>query len=83
MVPVKKLALLGFGNAGQAFAKMLLQKHEDIKQLYGYDVIVIQDNQQLNISKLLSTGKKMQSRLIKVRLHGSLKLFVTGQKSKV
>lgn len=40
MVPVKKLALLGFGNAGQAFAKMLLQKHEDIKQLYGYDVIV-------------------------------------------
>ena len=40
MIPTKKLALLGFGNAGQAFAKMLLQKHEDIKKLYGYDVIV-------------------------------------------
>lgn len=40
MVPTKKLALLGFGNAGQAFAKMLLQKHEDIKTLYGYDVVV-------------------------------------------
>ena len=36
----KKLALLGFGNAGQAFAKMLLKKHEEIKSLYGYDVIV-------------------------------------------
>ena len=40
MIPVKKLALLGFGNAGQAFAKMLLEKHEDIKNLYGYDVVV-------------------------------------------
>lgn len=40
MTAVKKLALLGFGNAGQAFAKMLLQKHEDIKTLYGYDVVV-------------------------------------------
>lgn len=40
MVATKKLALLGFGNAGQAFAKMLLQKHEDIKRLYGYDVVV-------------------------------------------
>lgn len=40
MAPTKKLALLGFGNAGQAFARMLLQKHEDIKQLYGYDVVV-------------------------------------------
>ena len=36
----KKLALLGFGNAGQAFAKMLLQKKEAIKAQYGYDVIV-------------------------------------------
>ena len=40
MIPVKKLALLGFGNAGQAFAKMLLEKHEDIKNLYGYNVVV-------------------------------------------
>ncbi|MBR6529307.1 MAG: homoserine dehydrogenase [Firmicutes bacterium] len=40
MIPTKKLALLGFGNAGQAFAKMLLQKHDDIKTLYGYDVVV-------------------------------------------
>ena len=36
----KKLALLGFGNAGQAFAKMLLAKHDKIKEIYGYDVVV-------------------------------------------
>ena len=27
----KKLALLGFGNAGKAFAKLLMEKHEQIK----------------------------------------------------
>ena len=40
MVLTKKIALLGFGNAGQAFAKMLLQKKEAIKSLYGYEVVV-------------------------------------------
>lgn len=40
MAEQKKLALLGFGNAGQAFAKMLMQKHDKIKEKYGYDVIV-------------------------------------------
>ena len=30
-----KLALLGFGNAGQAFAKMLCQKQAEIKKAYG------------------------------------------------
>lgn len=40
MAKQKKLALLGFGNAGQAFAKMLMQKHDKIKEKYGYDVIV-------------------------------------------
>jgi len=40
MVKQKKLALLGFGNAGQAFAEMLLKKHDKIKEKYGYDVIV-------------------------------------------
>lgn len=36
----KKLALLGFGNAGQAFARMLLQKHEEIKENYDVNVVV-------------------------------------------
>lgn len=35
-----KLALLGFGNAGQAFAKLLLDKHEKIQEKYGCNVIV-------------------------------------------
>ncbi len=36
----KKLALLGFGNAGKAFAKLLMEKHEQIKEKYGYNVVV-------------------------------------------
>lgn len=35
-----KLALLGFGNAGQAFAKMLCVKQDEIKHTYGRGVIV-------------------------------------------
>ena len=37
---VFKLALLGFGNAGQAFAKMLMAKHDEIEAMYGADVRV-------------------------------------------
>lgn len=39
-VQTKKLALLGFGNAGKAFAKLLMEKHEQIKEKYGYNVVV-------------------------------------------
>ncbi|MGN0702000.1 MAG: hypothetical protein ACI4KL_02345 [Lentihominibacter sp.] len=35
-----KLALMGFGNVGQAFGEMLLDKHEEIEEKYGRDVIV-------------------------------------------
>lgn len=35
-----KLALLGFGNAGQAFCRLLLEKSEEIKKIYGTEVIV-------------------------------------------
>lgn len=35
-----KLALLGFGNAGQAFGRMLLDKREEIIKTYGTDVKV-------------------------------------------
>lgn len=35
-----KLALLGFGNAGRAFASLLLDKHEEIIRMYGYDIVV-------------------------------------------
>ncbi|MDD6815388.1 MAG: hypothetical protein PUE84_02940 [Firmicutes bacterium] len=37
---VWKLALLGFGNAGQAFAKMLLEHEEEIASNYGAKVVV-------------------------------------------
>lgn len=36
----KKLALLGFGNAGQAFAGLLSDKTEEIQDRYGYNVKV-------------------------------------------
>ena len=36
-----KLALLGFGNAGRAFGKLLLEKHDEIKTKYDTDVKVV------------------------------------------
>lgn len=35
-----KLAVLGFGNAGQAFARMLAEKQDDIRKTYGRGVCV-------------------------------------------
>ena len=32
---IVKLALLGFGNAGRAFAKLLLKKEKEIREIYG------------------------------------------------
>lgn len=36
-----RLALIGFGNAGQAFAKMLLEKEKEIRRRYDTRVIVV------------------------------------------
>ncbi|MDD3169860.1 MAG: hypothetical protein PHC91_10430 [Eubacteriales bacterium] len=36
-----KVAMLGFGNAGRAFAELLLNKKEEIKQAYSCDVKVV------------------------------------------
>lgn len=36
-----RLAMLGFGNAGQAFARLLLAKREEILARYGFDVQVV------------------------------------------
>lgn len=36
----KKLALLGFGNAGKAFTRLLLEKLDIIREEYASDVIV-------------------------------------------
>lgn len=35
-----KLALMGFGNVGRAFAEMLIDKHRELEDRYGRDVIV-------------------------------------------
>lgn len=35
-----RLALLGFGNAGKAFAKILNDKHEEIKKTMGCNIVV-------------------------------------------
>lgn len=37
----KKIALLGFGNAGKAFGRLLVQKREEIAKEYNVDVSVI------------------------------------------
>ncbi len=36
-----KLAILGFGNAGQAFAQLILAKKEQIQREYGMDLCVV------------------------------------------
>ena len=36
----KKLVLLGFGNAGKAFTRLLLEKLDIIREEYASDVIV-------------------------------------------
>ncbi|MBQ1959846.1 MAG: homoserine dehydrogenase [Firmicutes bacterium] len=36
-----KLALLGFGNAGRAFGRLLMNKHDEIKKEYDTDVKVV------------------------------------------
>lgn len=36
-----KLALIGFGNAGQAFAEMLLEKEKEIRERYQTRIIVV------------------------------------------
>lgn len=35
-----KAAILGFGNVGQAFAELLLKKHDEIKEMFNHDVQV-------------------------------------------
>lgn len=64
MHKTKRLALLGFGNAGQAFAHMLMEKQEEIKEKYGYEVIVtaiatntkgnLVDGKGIDLAKVLS-----------------------------
>lgn len=36
-----KLAILGFGNAGQAFAKLLLSKNQEIKNQYNCEIKIV------------------------------------------
>lgn len=36
-----KLALIGFGNAGQAFARILLEKENEIRKKYGTRIVVV------------------------------------------
>ncbi len=62
-----KLALLGFGNAAQAFAEMLMEKEEEIRQVYGRGVRVtaitapskgtILDSQGIDLKKVLADAR--------------------------
>ncbi|WP_322798771.1 homoserine dehydrogenase [Thermoflexus sp.] len=38
--PVQRVALIGFGAVGRAFARLLLRKHEEIRQRYALDIRV-------------------------------------------
>lgn len=41
MTKTLKIAMLGFGNAGKAFAKLLMDKHGEIIEKYKYDIQVV------------------------------------------
>ncbi|MBP1924352.1 homoserine dehydrogenase [Sedimentibacter acidaminivorans] len=41
MTKILKIAMLGFGNAGQAFAKILLNKHDEIINKYDCNIQVV------------------------------------------
>lgn len=41
MITKLKIAMLGFGDAGQAFARLLLEKHNEIREKYKYDIQVV------------------------------------------
>ncbi|MGO1371841.1 MAG: hypothetical protein ACTHVE_08300 [Senegalia sp. (in: firmicutes)] len=41
MIREFKIAMLGFGSAGRAFAKLLIDKNEEISNKYGYQVKVV------------------------------------------
>ena len=63
-----KLALMGFGNVGQAFGEMLLDKHEEIQNKYGRDVAItviatatkgnIYNEEGINLSRVLEDVKE-------------------------
>jgi homoserine dehydrogenase len=35
-----KLSMIGFGNAGRAFSRILINKHEEIKDKYGVNILI-------------------------------------------
>ncbi len=39
-MPIYRVALLGFGNVGRALARLLLRKHDELRDRYGLEVLV-------------------------------------------
>jgi len=68
-----KIALLGFGNAGQAFAKMLLAKEEKIEKVYDTKILVtaIATGSKGNLVK--ATGVDLVRALDDVEKYGKFK----------
>lgn len=73
-----KLALLGFGNAGQAFAALLLDKHTEIIELYGVDVLVSAIATVSKGSLIDSSGIDLAKALMDVELTGKFSVETPG-----
>jgi len=65
-----KLLLLGFGNAGQAFAKLLIDKKEQIANQFGYEVEVVAIITRSRGSLVDSNGIELEKACHDIRLTG-------------
>ena len=64
MTKILKVAMLGFGNAGQAFVKMLMDKHDEIENKYKCNVQVVAISTNSRGSLLNERGINLQQALV-------------------
>lgn len=64
-----KIAVLGFGNVGQAFAKLLIKKHPDILNKFGCDVKVTAISTKSKGCLVNNDGINLERALEDIRIH--------------
>ncbi len=72
-----KLALLGFGNVGRAFARLLMRKRNELKQRYGITFVVTGISTRRHGSVVNPSGIDLEGALDLVRTGRSVSLVTT------
>lgn len=65
-----KLCMMGFGNAGKEFAKLLIEKREEIERIYGLNVIVTAIATGTKGNLLKEKGINLQEAMAQLELPG-------------